>query len=266
NDYSYASAIGNTGQVVGWSHVPSPNDWHAFIWDSTNGMQDLGPPDVYFSEAHGINDLGVVVGRARIVDVGDVAVLWDEQGMTELGALPAVLSESEARNVNNLGQVVGVSLYDNEECYSCLTAFLWEAGEMTDLGRFVCQDCVSSEANAINDAGQIVGDAWVAWSTPHACMWRDGAMIDLNDVIPSGSGWTLVSATGISEDGRIVGYGYVGEDMFDYRAFLLTPVNLVPTTSEWGVVTMALVLLGAGTIVLGRRPVRDPRLAARNGI
>ena len=46
-------------------------------------------------------------------------------------------------------------------------------------------------------------------------------MIDLNDVIPTDSGWDLREAKDINESGQIVGGGlYNGK----YHAFLMTPV------------------------------------------
>lgn len=122
-------------------------------------MQDLGPADAFYSDAFDINESGVIVGWARIADVGDLPVLWDDEGMTVIGTLLGAIQVSEARGINNLGQVVGHSLYESEVCYSCPTAILWEDGEMTELPRFPCEDCLRSEANDINNAGQIVGDA-----------------------------------------------------------------------------------------------------------
>ena len=43
---------------------------------------------------------------------------------------------------------------------------------------------------------------------------------DLNDLIPSGSGWVLTEAEGINEAGRIVGVGWLNGQQ---RGFLLTP-------------------------------------------
>ena len=51
----------------------------------------------------------------------------------------------------------------------------------------------------------------------------DGQATDLNTLLPSGSGWTLLAATGINDLGQIVGYGtYDGNN----QGFLLTPSAL----------------------------------------
>src|SRR5206468_10413540 len=62
-------------------------------------------------------------------------------------------SGSYGRNLNNLGDVVGFS---NSESYR---AFLWRGGTIYDLNECIPPDSgwLLADANAINDAGQIVG-------------------------------------------------------------------------------------------------------------
>ena len=88
---------------------------------------------------------------------------------------------------------------------------------MTSLGTL---GGVNSEAFAINERGQIVGAANTAAGAVRAFLWQAGVMIDLNTLIPDGSGWVLVSARGISEGGQIVGTGTLNGVT---RGFLLTP-------------------------------------------
>jgi probable HAF family extracellular repeat protein len=45
-------------------------------------------------------------------------------------------------------------------------------------------------------------------------------MMDLNDLIPGGSGWTLIEAASIDGSGQIVGFGTINGQT---HAFLLTP-------------------------------------------
>jgi len=46
-------------------------------------------------------------------------------------------------------------------------------------------------------------------------------MIDLNTLIPAGSGWTLQVGTAMNDNGQITGYGIINGEL---HAFLLTPV------------------------------------------
>ncbi|MDB5352651.1 MAG: putative exosortase interaction proteinHAF family repeat protein [Planctomycetota bacterium] len=108
----------------------------------------------------------------------------------------------------------------------------------------------SSVALGMNNLGQVVGrshysiyqltddtHAWLAL-TPGV-----GLPTDLNDLIDPKSGWLLQSASGIADDGRIVGVGLDGQGRGHY--FLLTPQS-VPEPA-----TIALV--GAGSLLLIRR-------------
>ena len=56
-----------------------------------------------------------------------------------------------------------------------------------------------------------------------------GAVIDLNDMIPANSGWTLLTATGINDQAQIVGYGINPSGAL--QAYELTPSTVPePTT------------------------------------
>ena len=46
-------------------------------------------------------------------------------------------------------------------------------------------------------------------------------MLDLNDLVPTGSGWVLEFADDINSSGQIVGEGFIDGE---FHAFLLTPV------------------------------------------
>jgi probable HAF family extracellular repeat protein len=81
-----------------------------------------------------------------------------------------------------------------------------------------------SGALGINDAGQVVG-FMPAFGGPirnHAFLYADGALTDLNRLIPSGSGILLESAAAINNAGQIVGSGW-SADGRSRHGFLLTP-------------------------------------------
>jgi probable HAF family extracellular repeat protein len=84
------------------------------------------------------------------------------------------------------------------------------------------------EANAVNAEGQVVGTASpssVTYSNgpAHAFLSQGGTTIDLNSLIPSPSNLILTSATGINDQGRIVGIAEVGGKPSIFHAFELTP-------------------------------------------
>lgn len=106
------AAINGRGQVVGFSDLPgdSPDrpNFHAFLWSSTSGVQDLGTlPGDFISLAYGINDQGVVVGQS--IGSGSRAFVYRNGVMTDLNALVPAGSPLliYANDVNERGEIVG---------------------------------------------------------------------------------------------------------------------------------------------------------------
>jgi len=202
---SRAHAINDAGQVAGNSYAPDGKP-RAFIWIEGE-MIDLGVlPGHTQSAAFGINDAGQVVGDSIDAEGMSHAFLWSEGEMIDLGTLPGHLQDG-ANDINNLGQVVGRSVDADWISH----AFLWSDGVMTDLG-------ANWIAHGINDAGQVVGTMIQGGMPVAAVLWEDGVLTDLNDLLPPGSGWELLEARDISNNGAVVGWGMLNGEM---RAFYL---------------------------------------------
>ena len=73
---------------------------------------------------------------------------------------------------------------------------------------------------ALNNNGQAVGESTDADGVDHAILAENGVQHDLNDMIPAASGWMLIFADGINEQGQIAGTGLLNGEL---RSFLLTP-------------------------------------------
>jgi probable HAF family extracellular repeat protein len=210
--HSSANAVNDAGQVVGNYNLNRP-----FIWKD-GVFTDLGGFDgsAGFGYAHDINNAAQVVGSSFANNgsegIQQHAFLWEDGVMTDLGALPG-LPDSRAHAINELGQIVGFSSsFDPDTTDEVFESFLYSDGVMIDLG--VPGD--NNIAEDINDSGQIVGR-----SAGRAYIYDDGVVTDLNTLIPTGTGLTLYSATGINNAGQIVGYAFSGGET---HAFLLTPV------------------------------------------
>lgn len=217
--YSQANAINDSGIVAGFAFNPTGTT-RAFRWTSSTGMRGLDTlPGGVNSTATAINNAGQIVGYSSS---GGQAINWHAcwwpkpNGVipTDLGTLPGYAA-SLGYGINLHGAVVGES-----DKTGTAHAFLWTATSgMKDLG--LLNNALSTSARAINDSGEVVGIAFSNGNPYHAFIWTEaGGMKDLNQLIPSGTGWTLVWATGINTKGQITGFGTLHAQS---HAFLLTP-------------------------------------------
>jgi probable HAF family extracellular repeat protein len=252
---SRAYALNDEGVVVGHSRLSS-GQLHAFVWQG-NQIQDVNRPGDIEGIATDINNAGSIVIRGRsnqpsflllpdgtrtvlpffpsaLNEAGEIAgvqdffpVVWKQGVVTRLGTLPGY-GAGETTDINEKGQVVGLLGTYNISS----RAFLWQKGQMTDLGTF---GGPSSRATAINNRGEIVGDA----ETPeehqsgigqrsyvrHPFVYRDGKLWNLNELIPADSGWTLIEVLDINDAGQIVGHAERKNDPRATIIVLLTPTS-----------------------------------------
>lgn len=142
---SYATAINDAGQVVGYSE--SSNGTRAFVWNQASGITDLGTlPGEDYSRAYAINNQGQVLGFSGSGN-RQSSFLWsDDTGMIPL---PIIASD-----INDLGQVVGFCPGESEEF--CL----WSAEngiENLDISLDPTEDWILYQVVGINNKGEIVG-------------------------------------------------------------------------------------------------------------
>jgi probable HAF family extracellular repeat protein len=136
----------------------------------------------------------------------------------DLGVLPGD-EDSSAAAINEGGVIVGSTGRTDQLNYeNFYRPFIYENGFMTAI------PAPSSEAYAldINDHGVVVG-AMRGAAGFHAFIYTNGAVADLNSLIPSGSGLHLSFAYGINNAGQTVGLAY--DAQMRQHAFLLTPVG-----------------------------------------
>ena len=180
--------------------------------------------------AYDINNAGQIVGSSRTPQDLGRACLWQNGQAIDLGTLGG--STSEAVAINDLGMIVGSSAVNPSRD----EGFIWHDGVMTSAGTL---GGTRSGLLGINNLGQAVGFSLNAAGQSRAVIW-DGELVDLNTLLPPGSGWErLEVATGINDQGFIIGNGiYNGRQ----RGFLIIP-------SPAG----ALLMLGFGIIAPRRR-------------
>lgn len=231
---STARDIDPSGRIVGSSFIVGPGERpdSAVLWDA-GVLTDLGTLGGS-SSARGINGLGQVVGFSYTYppDGGTQqrGFLWESGQMTALDPLPGDIG-SGASDINDAGQICGWSAHASPPYFiSVNRPVLWEDGAVIYLGSVF--GFSRGSAGAINNHGQAVGSLAATSSGPRvAFIWQDGVMENLNDLIPSGTGWTLRSAADINDAGQIVGYGVISPNDEDLRAFLLDP--FIPCSDDW---------------------------------
>jgi len=252
-----ATAINNSGVVVGYAGDSNSSGTYAyntaFIYDSSKSSSliripgaTVGTGATAYSAATGINSNGLVTGYSTDANGNARAFLYDSivgdaTGFLSLGTLGGLTnSTSKGYGINLSGDVVGSS----SDANGIQHAFLYTRadGTMIDLGALGGAGN-TSQANAINNAGTIVGT-----SNSRAFMYSNGQMVDLNAMIDPSLGFSLVEATGINNLGQIVGWGTVtvnvdGTNYLQERAFALTPT---PTP-----IPPAVFLFGSGLAGLG---------------
>lgn len=213
---SRAFGINDNVVVVGRSFVSS-TDEHAFSWEN-NQITDLSSfTSGYDSVAWDINDNGNIVGFEQS-DTSDPsseiqAVFWKNDGTIQrLGTLGG--SISEAKDINNLDQIVGLSKNSDGQT----RAFFWESNTMTDIGDL---GGGTSLATGINDQGHVVGQSSVKQFVNHAFFWSSNTgMIDLGTLNGGPSSW----AEAISDNGIIVG-NYLTPTL-EKHAIMWIPIDL----------------------------------------
>jgi uncharacterized membrane protein len=202
------------------------------------------------AEADSINNAGVVVGHANISGAitrfGDTVThcaLWSGTRFTDLGSLGG--PSCTAVHINARGQVVGKA-WPNDTNVSPVE---WQDGHLSVLSTYPGDP--DGAALGINNQELIVGGSFTTPGVPvRAVMWHEGRIVDLNGLIPAGTGWHLQLAIRINEVGQIVGDGLINGQ---FHAFLLTPTRGVDTT---------LATLPAPTLGSANSPANVPTLPA----
>jgi probable HAF family extracellular repeat protein len=198
-----AYALNDSNLIAGTASAPSNTTLLAGLW--TNRAT---PPVLLATfggtagEARSINNTGQIVGDAEISPSNDrIAALWTNSASppVSLGTLGGGVTSS-ANGINSHGQIIGAS---HEQPFAVIHGALWtnSASPPVDLPSLGGSN---SDALAINDLGQIVGDAFLTTNISHACLWTNPASppIDLG-TLPGP--YSNSAALSINNLGQIVG-------------------------------------------------------------
>ncbi len=208
-DNGYAAAVNNLGQVVGWAE------------NTTHDPTCVAPQVLQFE-----------------------AVTWGpEKG--QMQQLPTLLGDpdSAATAINDQGQVVGISGTCDVAvgAFSAEHAVLWQKGTVTDLGNL--GGAGWNTPIAINNRGQIVGfsdlpgdvSGGVLSPNFHAFLWtKAGGIRDLGTL----PGDTISEATGINDQGQVVGVSFPSSHAFLWENGVMMDLNtLIPLDSNLSLIS-----------------------------
>jgi probable HAF family extracellular repeat protein len=207
--------------------------WHGILSNANGVVRDLGGIKGNHSVPVWISENGLIVGfgeNGRFDNLGGFpqvrALFWDKnRTLHNLGTLGGNTSGADA--VNNRAQVVGVAtnaIAENPDVASYFNggipaaqqvrAFLWERGQMQDLGTLGGNDAAGI---AMNEDGEVAGFSSTndrlhnitGLPTIHPFFWKNGRMRDLGSL-----GGTLATTGSfgfgpfgvvVNEDGHVIG-------------------------------------------------------------
>ncbi|MGB8932358.1 MAG: hypothetical protein WCC48_14030 [Anaeromyxobacteraceae bacterium] len=205
--WSDATALNDSGQVVGTSAISSDAEQHAFSWTQAGGMVDLGVPvGGVGSFARDVNANGQIVGGTTAPSgFCKIAVSWTEAA----GSVLIYNDCSHGLAVNGSGQVMGFK-------YGWMSpaAFLW-----TEAGFIWGED--SYVPAAVNESGQVVGTRSCYRGCPARALLSTlaGGTIDLGTL-----GGSYAKAGSVNNGGQVVGSSAMAGDAQEH-AFLWTPAD-----------------------------------------
>jgi probable HAF family extracellular repeat protein len=250
-DLSFATGINDSGEVVGrfGGCPPNAEGENSFLYSgglitpigSFLTRQSTTPDGVTYisrlSTALAINNGGVIAGQAFTENADG---LYERHvfrvhrealnSLEDMGTLGGWVAQPYA--INSDGTVVGEGDSDRSRDYT--RAFRTPANRAINAGSDMIPTLGGSEnsARSINDSDQVVGTSSLSDDRWHAFLFENELVTDLNDLIPSDSGWELTEAYGINHDSFIVGQGTFGGER---RFFLLRPLitDLVAVSLTW---------------------------------
>jgi probable HAF family extracellular repeat protein len=189
---------------------------HAFRWQD-GSVTDLGalPPEkTNCSNAYQVNASGEIAGFSENGELDPLlpynqsrAVRWKDGQIEDLGSFGG--NQNIAGGINNRGQIVGFSTNGILDPFSPngeqTRAFLWQNGQMQDLGTLGGPDAL---ATYINERGQIAGISYTS-TTPNPVtgvpplepfLWENGKMLDLGTL-----GGAVGFVGGLNNRGQVIG-------------------------------------------------------------
>lgn len=171
----WANEINARGVIVGWQFSVTNTVPCLWYWKRDRYIAiDLGTLGGDLGQAYGINNSNKVVGYSLYSgNIHGPAFLWDRrEGLEPLPLLPPD-TDAQAYNINDVGQIVGVSqIYDENGNFISQRAAIWEDGTIAALQTLVPAKTppLTYNMGTINDRGAITVNATNADGSPDALL------------------------------------------------------------------------------------------------
>jgi probable HAF family extracellular repeat protein len=138
-----AWSVNGQGVVAG-----TTKDFHAGVWSARSGLTTIGlPAGFHHAEGIAVNAHGAVLGKASTVDgTRQQSFLFQDGKVTLVAGEPA-----KAEGINSAGDLAGET---RQVAESASGPALWRDGKPKGLGA-----CCGGRATALNDQGDVVGEA-----------------------------------------------------------------------------------------------------------
>ena len=220
--FARATAINNSGVIVGESGPfppPCGCTWengftHGIVWDpTTQVMTDLGVSMAQYaggmgSTASAISSNGWIAGSGRDNYWSwEVSVLLFEPPTYTLTALSRALTATD-RQIHNYSNGINSSrlIVGSSDSFDAPRAFLWNGAVPGSVPNELMplDPAGNAVANAINDAGLIVGSSYILGQL-HPVRWDASSLTPTDLGLPPG--WSGAVASAINDAGLIAGYG-----------------------------------------------------------
>jgi probable HAF family extracellular repeat protein len=204
--FTFPGSINNAGEITGYGDITGGTT-RAFRQLPGLPAQPIDPFGGTFSGGCGINDSGQVAGIAYTTTRIQHGFRADPGGVTvaEIPGLGGPASANMACAIDADGSVTG---FADTVTAGVQHAFLYKGGSVMDLDSFGSS---FSQGIAIK-GGVVAGTYTVDGTTYHAFKYSvETGGVDLNMLLPSGSGWVLMTAVGVNAKGAILGEGTINE-------------------------------------------------------
>jgi hypothetical protein len=169
--FAYSTAYAVRGNVqVGYAYSNTTSSYHAVLWQgAAASVVDLTPSTLSSAYATGLGNKSEVGCGTPVGLSVSHALLWRGTAASMVDLHPAGFTDSCARGAHG-----NVQVGYGHTASNVLHALLWKGNAKTalDLQQYLPNTFTSSEAYAIDSAGDILGSAYstspAAW---HAVMW-----------------------------------------------------------------------------------------------